>query len=388
MAFGLTDTGLDMPRLADYRNLIRARLEELLTARGVDLPDWENDTFLGDLVDALAARLDELSEAAIQIDASYDPINAMGLQLENICAMIGVVRREATFSTVTLELTANAGTSIPVGTLVRDDEDFLWECTEDVDFASTTTIEAVFQCQTEGAVEAPAGTVETIATPISGWTAVSQPSAAQAGRDREADSELRKRRILSLQRGTQATVAGIRAAVFDLEWTTATTVVDNPELTTQVVEGLTLEGKSLAVVVYPDTPTAAQQTELVETLAGVVTAGIKQYGAESGSFTYPDGHSATFNWSYATETSVDVTVAATALSTYSTSEVQAQIELTIANYFLSLGVGDDVRALPIAALIDAVDGVDTATVTVGGGAKVSIDATEIAIEGTTTVSVT
>lgn len=389
MAFGVTNVGLDMPRMADYRLLIRNDFETRLTARGVDLPDWANDTFLGDLVDALASRLDELSEAAIQIDGSYDPYNAQGLQLENLCALIGVVRREATYSTVTLSLTANIGTSIPIGTLVSDDEDFLWEATTDTDFAVTGSQDVVFQCTTPGAIEAPANTVETISTPVSGWTAVTQATAASAGRDRETDSELRRRRLLSLQRGTQGTVAGIRAAVFDLDWTTAVTVVDNPENTTQTVEGISMPQKSLAVVVYPASPTAAQITELVETLAGVVTAGIEQVGTVTDTHTFDDGHTATFAWDYATEAATNVTVSATALSGYSTSEVQAQIELVISNYFLALGVGDDVRALPIAGLVDTVAGVDTATVTVGAGAqKVSITATEIATEGTVSVTVT
>lgn len=387
--FGVFDTGLSMPRMADHLILIRQDFETRLTALGVDLPDWDRDTFLGPLTATMAARLDEISENVIQVDAGYHPMNAAGLQLENICAMVGVVRREATHSTVTLQLTANIGTTVPIGSLVEDTEKQRWKTTADLHFAATGTQNIVGEAVDAGEVVATANSITKIVSAIDGWTAVDNAAVATTGDPRETDAQLRKRRLLSLQRGTQATVAGIRAAVFDLDWTTATVVVDNPEMTSQVVEGITLPAKSLAVVVYPDTPTAVQITELVETLAGVVPAGIEQFGAESGSFTYDDGHIATFNWGYATEAATDVTVTGTVLPGYSTAEVQTGIEAIITDYFLALGVGDDVTAISISGLISTVEGVLTADVTVGAGAQiVTIDATEIATEGTISVTMT
>lgn len=389
MAFGLNNTGLSMPRMADHLQLIRSDFETRLAARGIDAPDWDRDTFLGPLTATMAARLDAISEAVIQIDAGYSPYNAIDLQLENICAMIGVVRREATRSTVTLQITADIGTTVPLGSLVEDTERQRWRTTADLTFAATGTLNVVAEAVELGTVVGTPNSITKIVSARSGWTAVNNSAAATTGRARETDPELRKRRLLSLQRGTQATVAGIRAAVFDLTWTTATTVVDNPTMTSVTVEGLLLPPKSLAVVVYPDTPTAAQITELVETLAGVVPAGIEQFGAESDEFTYDDGHAATFNWSYAAQTGVNVTVTATALAGYSTAEVDAGIEAVITDYFLALGVGDDVTAIAISGLVASVEGVDTADVTVGAGAqKVTLDATEIAIEGTISVTVT
>jgi uncharacterized phage protein gp47/JayE len=375
--------------MADHLTLIRQDFETRLIALGVDLPDWDRDTFLGPLTATMAARLDAISENVIQIDAGYSPHNAAGLQLENIAAMVGVVRREATRSTVTLQISANNGTVVQIGSLVEDTEKQRWRTTEDLVFASTTTQDVVAEAVDLGDVVATANTITKIVSATNGWTAVDNAAAATTGRPRETDGELRKRRLLSLQRGTQATVAGIRAAVFDLDWTTATTVVDNPSMSSAVVEGLTLPPKSFAVVVYPDTPTADQIDELVETLAGVVPAGIEQYGDESDEYTYDDGHTATFTWSYADQTAVDVTVTAAALSDYSTAEVEAGIEAIIEDYFLSLGVGDDVTAIAISALVATVEGLDSADVTVGAGAqKVTLTAVEIAISGTVSVTVT
>ncbi len=389
MAFGVSDTGLEMPREADYLTLIRDEFERLLTARGQELPDWDKDTVLGVITAALAARLDVLSEDVIQIDAGYHPANATGLQLENICAMIGVVRREATKSTVTMDLTADAGTTIPEGSVIEDDEKQRWETTEPLVFASTTTQQVVAEAQTPGAVAAPANTITKIVTPVDGWTSANNPAKATEGDDRESDAELRKRRILSLQQGTSGTVGGIRAAVFELDWTTAVVTVDNPTNATATVEGISMPPHSVATVVYPNSPTSDQIDDLVDALVDTVPAGIEQVGAVTQSHTFDDGHSATYAWDYATETTVDVTVTATALSGFTTGEVQSGIEDTITDYFLALGVGDDVTAIAISALVAAVDGVDTADVTVGAGAqKVTINATELATEGTISVTVT
>lgn len=391
MAYGVSDTGLNMPRTTDYLSLIRGRMEELLLARGQELPDWQRDEFLGVLTAVMAERLNELSDAVIQIDAGYAPNNAEGLQLENICALIGLERREATHSTVELELTGTGGTFIPLGTLVEDDEGNRWETTEEGSIGddTATTFLANAQAVEAGAITAPANTIQKIVTPIDGWDSVDNPSAATTGEDRETASELRKRRLLSLQRGTSGTVAGIRAAAFDLDWTTAVTVIDNPENSTQTVEGVSMPAHSVAAIVYPDSPSSDNIDDLVEVLAETVPAGIEQVGAESQSYTYDDGHSKTFYWDYATQTGVDVDVTATALSDYTTAEVQTGIEDIITDYFNALGVGDDVTAIAISALVATVDGVDTADVTVGASAqKVTIDATEIAIEGTISVTVT
>ena len=57
------------------------------------------------------------------------------------------------------------------------------------------------------------------------------------------------------------------------------------------------------------------------------------------------------------------------------------------DYFLALAVGQRVRLLGIAALLDAIDGVRGAVILLNGvAADVDPNATALAVEGTTTVA--
>lgn len=392
--YGPTDTGLLMPRLNDYLTLFEADFAAELTKRGLEPPDYEKDAFWGVIRAVLAARFDSLSEIILQIDAGYDLNNATGVQLENLCSLVGITRRAATRSTVELTLTGTASTVIPTFSLVETSDGTRFRTTEDVTLTGGSDT-VIAESVDFGPIAAPAGTLTQIVTTIDGWDTVTNTLAATLGSAKETDEQLRRRRQASLQLGSQQSTAGIRAAVFALDWVTAATVIDNPASTTQVVDGVSLPGKSLSVIVYPDTPTTAQQTELVEAIALTAPAGIEQVGSDSDSYTYESGYSATINWNYATEITVDIDVALTLESGAVALEVEANIEEAIADYFSALAVGEDVREVSLFGRLANIDGIREVEVTfdaagatppASGDRSVTINSGEIALEGTVTIT--
>lgn len=370
--YGLTDSGFKAPRMDTLLDVLRAEYE---TLAGYS-PDWERDTFLGPITAVMAARLDELSDGTQEVYDARDLNNAAGLQLANLCLLANVRRREATASKVELELTGTGGTDVPVGKVIESDDGQRWELIEDGQIGDTVVFEAV----DDGPIEAAeATTTWEIVTPVSGWDDVDQTDDATPGTNRETDDELRARRQASLQLGTTSTLPGIRAVLLDLDFLTAVTVLDNPTNETATVEGLSLPAKSIGVVVYPEPTVTEDEEDLARTIYVSTAAGIELSGATTATVRGGDGHDKEVAWYAASEVDVTVEVSTTLETGSVLADVTPEIEELVEDYFATLAVGQDVRRLPLYALIDGVDGVRSADITLDGSSSdVSMDATEIA----------
>ncbi|WP_204312555.1 baseplate J/gp47 family protein, partial [Escherichia coli] len=69
-------------------------------------------------------------------------------------------------------------------------------------------------CQTLGAVAAPSGAIDTIATPTLGWQSVGNPIAAAVGLPIETDRQLRQRQALSTALPAQTILEALVGALF------------------------------------------------------------------------------------------------------------------------------------------------------------------------------
>lgn len=387
--FGVTDAGLLMPRLNDYLDLFENDFDVELAARGLEPPDYQKDAFFGALRAVLSARWDSLSEIIIQIDSGYDLNNATGVQLENLCSLIGITRRPATRSTVELTLDGTTGTTIPARSLVETVDGVRFRTTEDLTL--TAGVDTVIAESVDfGPIAASAGELSQIVTPVDGWDSTTNALAASLGSPAETDPQLRRRRQASLQLGSAQSTAGIRAAILNLAWVTAATVIDNPTSATAVVDGVSLPAKSLSAVVYPDTPTADQIDELVEAIAGTAPAGIEQVGTNSDTFTYDSGYVTTIRWNYAVEITVDINAALTLEAGASQADVEANITEAIEDYFAGVAVGEDIKEVTLFGRLSQIDGIREVEVTfdaagatppASGDRSVTINSGEIAVIG-------
>lgn len=383
MAYGLTATGIDLPRAADFLAEIRDYITAEFETAGLGTPDFTRDTFLGAMTAAVALKLDELSEAVLQAHNAYDINNATGDQLDRLCALLNIYRREATFSTVTLTLGGTAATVVPAGSVVKDTLGQRWTIQEDVTLPGT----GVARASEVGAISAAAGTITAIDSPVSGWNTVTNVDPATLGQTRESDVQLRRRRALSLRQGVAGTVTGILAAVSGLAFIESAAVLENPLATTATVESLPLPPHSYAVVVTPSTLTATQKTELATAIATSAPAGGYSFGSVEQDYGYSDDVAVTYRWSYATAVDVDVVATLTVDPDYDEAEVIADVEAAITQYFEDLAMGDDVRILRVLGVIDAVAGTLSASLTLDAGtADIAFSATQLATLGTLSVT--
>lgn len=381
LEYGLTEEGYTAPRAADFLAVIVSAIEE----------SWEitidpaADVRLYRLLTVMADQLGQLGEAGQALYDGFGVGNASGLQLDNLCVLVGVTRNAATYSQATVTLTGTTGTIILAGSIVEgggSDGRARWRVSANVTLAGGTGSGVVVAIDA-GVVEADAAAIDAIVTPISGWTAVTNAAAATPGEARESDATLRRRRQASLQIAGSRSLNAIRAHLLAVDGVQAAVVVDNTSLVTATVEGLSLVAKSVGIVVYPATLTTAQKEEVVGVLYDHVPAGISCANGSDvvSTVTGGDGFGKVITFDYADEVLVNVVVTVTLDTGYELADVSDAVETIVADYFLALNVGDAARRLALGSLIYVgVDGVNGASITFNAvGADLTADATEILI---------
>lgn len=383
----LTTAGYDAPRAADLLVSLRAAYESRLAAAGLPSDvEWTRDTFLGLFSEAVAVTLGDLAEGVQALYDALDPNNATGVQLDNLCALVGVYRQPATYSTVDLTLGGTPATVIPAGALVEDTAGQRWATDASATIGGGGTVVAAATAVDVGEVVATSGTITTPVTLTSGWSTVTNATAASAGQATETDAALRLRRTSSLADSGGRSAAAIRAALLALDFVEAAVVLDNTADDVATIDGITLAGHSVAVILYPDTLTTAQEESVALLLYDRVTPGAYMNGSDAVVVvTGDDGSTVTMRWDYANEIPVDVDVTVDLATGYVLADVETAIEALVTAYFEGLAVGGDARILQLYAAIATVEGVDGATVTLDGGGDVTASSAQRLIEGTTAV---
>ena len=374
--FGLTDQGFVAPRSVDLLDQIRSEYE---TRTGLTI-EWADDIFLGVMTQVIAEVMGRQSEMLQAIADSRDPDNATGHQLDTLAALVGISRIPAEFSAVDLTLAGDAGTIIDQGSEVEHPNGSLWYTQDTVVIEPGGTVDVQVRPDETGPIAATATDEWEINSPVDGWDTAESTDDATPGRLQETDAQLRFRRSQSLQILAGGSIAAIRANILEIEGVQAAIVVDNDGDQPDTVAGLTLPGKSMAVIVYP-VLTTDQSEALAAEIYRRKSAGIETIGDESATVTGADGFEKTVRWFIADEIAVDVGIEYTA-----DVDLDDEIEEAIADYFDGLLVGERVRVLAILGILDDIDGVISATVELNGGTlDIEPEITEIAVEGAISV---
>jgi len=132
------------------------------------------DSVLGQLNGIFSDKLAELWEVALAVYRAQYPDSASAEALDGVAAITGTTRLAAQPSTATLLLNLNNGVTVAAGKVVRiGATGSRWVLTESVANASgvQATVEAAVESEDAGIIVGNAYAINTIATPVSGWTA-------------------------------------------------------------------------------------------------------------------------------------------------------------------------------------------------------------------------
>lgn len=352
----VTPTGLQIPTIealdaaivADQRALIDPNL------------DTDPDSPTGQQNGIFESHLREVWEVVGIAYNGFDPDAAEDFTLDALCALTGTTRAKATPSrfsgTRQIALTLAASTTVPgsdgvpgAGTAFTVNGNPNVRFTLDTDVTSTTA--GVYMgnatCTVTGPVNCNANTLTVIATPVTGLTAVNNPTDVALGSNQDNNQQLRQRRENDLRASGNGTLDSLRARIFAIVLPDGTepiinvTTFENQELTVDPVTGN--PGKSVECLVFDGIISACPDNVIAQVIWNAKPAGIQLIGNTSGVAVDGKGVNQIVPFSRPTIHAVKMNVAASVNSVTYAGDQAALTELI--NYFtVKVNQGGLIRA--------------------------------------------
>ena len=240
---GVTITGFDKKTVDDIIDDVGDYQKANINA---GLQSKDPTSVIGQINGSLADPVRELWDVAQATYRSMYPDSASGDALDNVCAITGVYRQPASYSTVVVTCNFSAPTVLPAGSQVAvagvgtvfqtNIPNGVIAGDNDINFIPLET----------GPIAGPSGSLTVIVTPVSGWVSATNALDATLGSDIETDASLRARRETLLQ-GSGSSVSGsILTEVNTVSGVTQSSIFENVSYAT---DANGLPPKSFEVVV-------------------------------------------------------------------------------------------------------------------------------------------
>lgn len=289
---GITPEGFEPKPLEDIKSDLETGFRAVFGAAITLIAQ----SVFGQLIGIFSDRLADLWQLGLALYNATTREGAVGVQLDNIGALTGTTRKQATYTKVTCTcggvngtvITAGQTISIPgVGTKFTNDLPGT---------ISGGVVSIVFRAVETGPKTAFAGTVTQIDTLIAGWNTVTNPLDHSTlpnslGTNVETDAEFRLRQVQELRAQGASTVAAIRAKVENISGVTGVYVFEN---TGDVTDGDGLPPHSFEVVV-----SGGADADIAKAIATYKPVGIATYGSTTTATTDANGFAVNIKWSRA-----------------------------------------------------------------------------------------
>lgn len=229
-----------------------------------------------------------------------------------------------------------------------------------------------------GPISQPAGTLDTIGTPVIGWTSVTNPVAAAEGRFRETDSELRARFKNSKELNARGTVGAIYSNLRDLVGVEDVEVYENYTMFDDV-NGL--PPKSFTAVVV-----GGNSQDIGDTIWNTKPTGIESYGNTPVTVFDRVGlpHTVSFTRPVLVDVYIEITISQSEGGTIAANTESLIKEALIAYFEANYSVGDNVIYSRLYGPITSAEGYQVDSLTIGtdpaamGTSNISMGVTDIA----------
>lgn len=225
-----------MPDIINGEGLVVKSLNEIIEEietglRAIYGPDivLDPDTPDGQLVQIFAQAAADIRQVILDINAFFDPDQAIGTALDQRVALNGITRRPGTRSRVVIEITTDRAVTLEAGEFfVKDDAGTRWVLDADAVIAAAGTSEHYFSAVEIGATLATPNTITTAETIVAGVVSVTNPySMYLQGQDEESDEELRERRKRSVTGSAMGYLDAIESKILELDDVSAAVVYEN-----------------------------------------------------------------------------------------------------------------------------------------------------------------
>jgi len=325
----ISDTGIFKP---DYTTVLEYFKEQFRGIYGTDVyidPDSQD----GQMLAIFAAAVDDANALTMQTYQAFSPSTARGVGLSSVVKINGIARRVASYSTVDLLITGQAGTTIVNG-IAQSADGTQWLLPASVVIPPDGDITVTATAKDLGATLALPGDIETIGTPTRGWQEVTNLSAATPGAAVETDAELRRRQTVSTALPSRTVFEGTVGAVASLSGVVRYRGYENDTNSTDA-DGL--PAHSISIVVE-----GGDAQEIGEAIAAKKTPGTGTYGTTDVDVIDEYGVVRTIRFYRPTAALIKVAITLTALTGY-TAQIEQEIKDTIIAWVAGLEIGEDVE---------------------------------------------
>lgn len=248
----------------------------------------------GQIINIFAQMLEDQYELLSQVNASFDPDQAVGTVLDQRCAINGIQRKAGTYTYVTIEVETDRSVTLQGLDQYPEEQAYTVSDGEGNKFvlSATSAIGAgtsqlVFRALNVGNVEVLPNTITTPVTIVLGVKSINNPGVAiTQGTNEETDAELRERRKASVSIANQGYVDGLQAALANIPDVARVNVYQNRSNTTDA-DGI--PGHSIWVVIQGGT-----DTEIGAVMDNKVAGGVGMKGTQSVNVLQSDGQVATY----------------------------------------------------------------------------------------------
>lgn len=334
MAYGITSAGFVPKPLADIKTDLEGGFRAVFGAAITVIAQ----SVFGQIIGIMSERLADVWQLGLATYSASFRESATGIQLDNIGALTGTARLQATYTKVNLVLTGVNGTVIPVGRVVSIPSTGVKFTNDVAGTISGGTLTLEFRASETGPKTAYANTVTSIDTPVSGWNTVNNPADhTLLGSDIESDASYRIRQVQELRGQGQGTVAAIRAKIFTVSTVTDAFIFEN---TSDATNGDGLPPHSFESVVQGGTDAA-----VAKAISDVKPAGIATHGTTTQATTDGNGFAVNIKFSRPTTLNVRVDMAITVDAALFPTNGTDLIKQAVANYGdVNYHVGSEVRS--------------------------------------------
>ena len=346
----INSTGITPSELTDYLAFWTAKLQEKYGNDFVIKPEG----YIDNLATASSVTNMQLEEVLMFMAKQLNPYTAEGEFQDALYALIGLVRRYATYTVVNRTVSGTVGLNCPKGSIRfknRATED-IFELNTELTISENGTAIGSFTAIELGAIDLDSSALLDIIDSPDGINGVyyTDGNLTKIGDDYEDDSEFRERWIANQSVANSATSGGVEKYLLDL--------VTNPKNLNvlQNRTNVTVEGvppHSFQIIIY----SAESDLTIAQTIFNHLLDGIGLYGTTSVNISDSSGSVEPISFTRATAIPIYFRVEVALKEDYTLSMVTANIKNAIVDNF-NVNMGQKVVANDFIEFIKDVEGVD------------------------------
>lgn len=217
-----------------------------------DTPDINTapETPQGQIIDAETLAITQKDAELAFLANMFNPKTARGIWQDALAEIYFIKRKKAVNSRCYCVLTGLNGTVIEKGSKIQSSADgTYWDLLKTVTINDNSSVTALFECESEGAVIASPNTLNKIITTVAGWDTVNNIWSATVGSLEESQQAFEKRRYDSVALNSVGTTASVFSRVNQIDDVVGCYVVDNKTNVNKIIDDYLLKPHSIYVAV-------------------------------------------------------------------------------------------------------------------------------------------